>query len=132
MTLKCLISKLYNLENLYSTTVWAQLPLVGQGLLTVQASRSHSFRHVTLSRTLLMSDQSDAVTSIQQHTTLTKDRQPNPGGNRTHIPSKRAAADPRHRSRGHWDWLHSRNTHTNSITEAFLVVVNYNIQGQRI
>jgi hypothetical protein len=28
-----------------------------------------------------------------------------PGGIRTHNPSKRAAADPRLRPRGYWDWL---------------------------
>ena len=44
-----------------------------------------------------------ADVSSWQHTTLTRDRYPCPGGIRTHNPSKRAAADPRLRPRGHWD-----------------------------
>jgi hypothetical protein len=123
MTVTCLTCKPYKNENLHSTIFWAQQPLVGQDLLTVQASRSHSFRQTTLSRTPLMSDQSDAVTSIHQHTALTKDRQPNPGGIRTHNPSIRATADQCLRPRGHWDRLHSRNTHTNSIADDLLAAV---------
>jgi hypothetical protein len=52
-----------------------QQPLVGQGLLIVEASRSHSDtpHSVGLLRT---SDQPDARTSTWQHTTLTRDRYP--------------------------------------------------------
>ena len=50
-----------------------------------------------------MSDQPDAETPTGQHTTLTRDRHPFPGGIRTRNPSKRVAADPRLRPRGHWD-----------------------------
>jgi hypothetical protein len=53
----------------------AQQPLVGQGLLiieAIEASRSHS---VGL---LWTSDQLDAVTSTRQHTTLTRHRHPCP------------------------------------------------------
>ena len=39
-----------------------------------------------------------------QHTTVTRERHPSPGGIRTRYPRKRAAADPRLRPRGHWNW----------------------------
>jgi hypothetical protein len=48
-------------------------------------------------------DQLVAETSTWQHTTLTRDRHPCPGGIRTHNPSKRAAADARLRPHDHWD-----------------------------
>jgi hypothetical protein len=54
---------------------------------------------------LWMRDQLVAETSTWQHTTLTRDRYLCPGGIRTDNPSKRAAADPRLRPHGHWDWL---------------------------
>jgi len=50
-----------------------------------------------------MNDQCLAETSTWQHTILTTDRHPYPGGIRTHNLSRRAAADPRLRPRGHWD-----------------------------
>ena len=71
--------------------------LVGQGLLIIVYSQSHS---VGL---LWIRDQRNAETSTWQHTTLTRHIHA-PGGIRTHNPSKRAAADPRFRSRGPWDW----------------------------
>jgi len=43
-----------------------------------------------------------AETSPWQHTTPTSDRHPCSGGIRTRNQSKRAAADPRLRPRGHW------------------------------
>jgi hypothetical protein len=52
----------------YSST--AQQPLVGQGLLVIEALWSHSVRH------LWTSDQSDAETSTWQHTSLTRDKHP--------------------------------------------------------
>ena len=73
----------------------AQQLLVGQGLVIFEASRSHS--HTSHSVGLLWtSDQPDAETSTWQHTTLTRDRHPCPWRIRTHNPSKRTAANPRH------------------------------------
>jgi hypothetical protein len=73
-----------------------QEPLQGQGLLIVEGSRSHSIG------LLWTSDQRDAQTSTWHHTTLTKDF-PTTSGVRTPKPSKRVAADPCLRRRGHWD-----------------------------
>jgi len=79
----------------------AQQPLVGQRLLNVEDLWSHSNTPHSVGL-LWTSDQHDAETSTWQHTTLTTDNHA-PGGIRTHNPSKRGAADPRLRSRGHWD-----------------------------
>jgi hypothetical protein len=38
-------------------------PIVGQGLLIIKASQSHSVRHTTLVGLLQMNDQTDAETS---------------------------------------------------------------------
>jgi hypothetical protein len=76
-------------------------PLVGQGLLIIEDSRSHSDTPQS-AELIWASDQSDAETSIWQHITLTTDRHA-PGGIRNSNPSKQAAADPRLRQRGHWD-----------------------------
>jgi hypothetical protein len=66
----------------------ARQPVVGQGLLIVEASRSHS---VGL---LWTSDQPDAETSTWQHTQHSQETDIHaPGGIRTRNPSKRAAAD---------------------------------------
>ena len=46
-----------------------------------------------------------AETSTWQHTILTRDRHPCPGGIRTRSPSKRASAHPRLRPLGHWGCL---------------------------
>jgi hypothetical protein len=73
----------------------AQQPLVAQ-VLIIEALRSHS---VGL---LWTSDQPNAETSTRQHTTVTKDRQT------SMPPSKRPAADPRLRPRGHRDRLTQR------------------------
>jgi hypothetical protein len=54
-------------------------------------------------------DQLVAETSTWQHTTLTTDRHPCPGGIRNHNPSKQAAADLRLRPRGHENLLPSVN-----------------------
>jgi hypothetical protein len=79
---------------------------VNQGLLTVQASRSHSDTPHSV-RLLWTSDQSVAETFTWPHTTLHLQEKGIhvPGGIRTHNPSNRAAADPRRRPRGHWDRL---------------------------
>jgi len=52
----------------------AQQPLVGQGLLTVEASRSHSLDAPHSLRLLWPSDLPDAETSTWQHTALTRNR----------------------------------------------------------
>ena len=62
----------------------AQQPPVDQGLLILEVYRSH--------------------------TTLKTDRHPcRHGGIRIHSPSRRAAADPRLRPRGHWVYDHTQN-----------------------
>jgi len=52
-------------------------PLVGQGLLTLEASRSHSDTPHSVGL-FWTSDRPDAETSAWQHTTLTTDRHPCP------------------------------------------------------
>jgi hypothetical protein len=52
---------------------------------------------------LWTSDQPVAETSTWQHTTLTETEIDAPDGIRARNPSKRAAADPCLRPRGHWD-----------------------------
>ena len=79
----------------------AQQPLVGQGLLIIQTSRSHSDAPHSV-RLLCTSDRPDAETSTWQRTTFTRDIFV-PDGIRTNNPSKRAVANPRIRPRGHWD-----------------------------
>ena len=79
-----------------------QQPLVGQGLLSIEASRSQSDTPHSVGL-LWTSDQPVAETTTRQHTTFTRDRHPCPGEIRTHNPSKRAAADPHLTPRGHWD-----------------------------
>jgi len=71
----------------------ARQPLLGQGLLIVEALRSHSDtpHSVVL---LCAGDQHDAKTFTWQHKTLTGDWHRCPGGVRTRNPCKRAAADP--------------------------------------
>jgi hypothetical protein len=78
---------------------WRKQPLVGQGLLIVEVSRSHAPQPVGL---LWTSDQPVADTSTLQHTTLTTDIHA-PGWIRTHNPSKRTDAHPRLGPRGHCD-----------------------------
>jgi hypothetical protein len=80
----------------------AQQPLVGQGLLIIETSRSHSDTPQSVGL-LWTSDQPDAETSTRQHTTLRGDRYPCPRRDRTRNPSKQAAADPRLKPLGHWD-----------------------------
>jgi hypothetical protein len=88
-------------EQVFIFFLVVQQPLVGQGLLINRASRSHSDtpHSVVL---LWTSDQPDAEVSTWQHTTLTTDTHVF-GGIQNHSPSKRAAADPRLRRRGHRD-----------------------------
>ena len=68
-----------------------QQPLVGQGRLTLEATRSHSN-----SRRLV------TQTSVLHHSQQT---QTPPGGIRTYNHSNRADADPSLRPRGHYNWL---------------------------
>jgi len=79
----------------------AQQPPVVQGLLIVEDSRSNSDTPHSVGL-LWTSDQSDTQTSTWQHTTLTTDKHPYPGGIRTRNPNKLAAADPRLWPLGHW------------------------------
>jgi hypothetical protein len=69
----------------------AQQPLVSQGLLIIEALRSHS---VGL---LWTSDKPDTETSGWQHAAQVTDIDA-PGGNQTHNPSKRAVAAPRRKT----------------------------------
>jgi hypothetical protein len=86
----------------------AQQPLEGQGLLIIEAPRSHPQLDTPHSvRLLWTSDQPEAGTSTWQHTTLTRSRHSCPGGIQTRSPSKRAAAEPRLTPRDHWNRLHS-------------------------
>jgi hypothetical protein len=71
-----------------------QQPLVGQGLLLIQTSRSLSGTTHSVG-VLWTSDRPDAETSTSQHTAPTRVR--------TSTPNKRAAADCRLRPRGRWD-----------------------------
>jgi hypothetical protein len=60
-------------------------PLVGRGLLIIEASRSHSNTRHSVGL-LWMSDQPDAVTSTGQHTTLTRETSMQPVGFEPTIP----------------------------------------------
>ena len=78
--------------------------LVGQGLLIIEASRSHSVTHTTLGRIPL--DEWSALRRdlyLTTHNTRKRQTSMPPGGIRTRNPSKRAVADPHLRPRGHWD-----------------------------
>jgi len=74
--------------------------LVGQDLLIIESSRSHSDTPHSVGF-LWTSDQPDAENFNWQHTTLTTDIHAT-SGIRIRNFSKRAAADPRLRLRGHW------------------------------
>ena len=80
-----------------------QQPPVGQGFRIIEDLRSHSDTSHSVGL-LWTSDRPVAETSTRHHTTFTTDIHA-PGEIRTHNPSKRAAADPRLRPRGHWDRL---------------------------
>jgi hypothetical protein len=81
-----------------------QQPLVGQGLVIIEASRSHSDTPHSVGL-LWKSDQPDArdlsLPDNTQHSQETDIHAS--GGIRTHNPSKRAAVDPRLTPRGQWD-----------------------------
>ena len=86
-----------------------QQPLVGQGLLIIEASRSHS-------DTLQSYDSSGrGISPIQRpllttHNTDKTQTSTPPGGIRTQNPSKLAAEDPRFRPRRHRDRQETENS----------------------
>jgi len=77
---------------------------VGQGLLIIEASRSHSDTAHPVGL-LWTSDQPDAEKSIWKHTELIRNRQHASGGIQTRNHSKRATARWHFRRRGHWSQL---------------------------
>jgi len=77
----------------------AQQTKVGQSLLIVEVSRSHS---VDL---LWTNDRPDTETSLPDNTQNSQTEIHVPGGIRTRNLSRRAAAYPSLRPRGHWDRL---------------------------
>ena len=82
----------------------AQQPLGGQGLLIIEASRSHSDTPHSVGL-LWASDQPEEDLHLTaQHSQETDIHAQ--GGIPTRNPSKRAAADPRLRAGGHWDLLY--------------------------
>jgi hypothetical protein len=62
-----------------------------------------TLRHTTVGRTPLDEWSARRKASTCQHTTLTRNRYPWPGGIRTHNLNRREAADLRLRLRGYWD-----------------------------
>jgi hypothetical protein len=74
---------------------------VGQGLLTVEVSSSHSGSSHSVGL-LWTSDRPFSETSTSQHTTVRRDRHTFPGGIRIRNPNKQAAADPHLRPRDHY------------------------------
>ena len=80
----------------------AQQPLLDQGLLTAENSRSRTDTPLSLG-SLCTRDRPVTEISTWQHTTLTTDKHPSPGGIRKRNPSKRAAADPRLKRHSHCD-----------------------------
>jgi len=79
-----------------------QQPPLGQGLLIIEGSQSHSDTPNSVGL-LWTSDQPVAVNSTWQHTTIARNEHPFPDGLRTHNLNKEAAADPHLRQRDHWD-----------------------------
>ena len=90
--------------------LWGLRPNASNGILIHEVSRLHT-RNATQSVGLLWtSDQPVAETSTLQHTIYTADIHAS-GRIRTHILSRRAAADKRFRPRGHRDWIIAENIH---------------------
>ena len=83
----------------------AQQSPLGQGLLIIEASPSHSDTPHSVGL-LRMSDQPDSANVTRQHATKETDIH---SGIWTRIPSKRVAADSRLRPRGRWN-RHKSNT----------------------
>jgi hypothetical protein len=95
----------------------AQQLLVGQGLLIIEASRSHSDTPHSVGL-FWTSDQPDAETSTWQHSQETDIHAAR--GIQTHNPSKRAAADPR---------LRPRARHCDRLCDYINVVKVYRLDG---
>ena len=86
-----------------SSFFWHNSPPVGQGLVIHQVSRSHITTHHSR-----QDSSGRGISSSQRplHDNTQQSQQTDihaPGGIRTHNLSRRAAADPRLRPRGHWD-----------------------------
>jgi len=90
----------------------ARQPLVGQGLLMIEASRSHSDTPHSVGL-LWTSDQPDTETSICTSTHNTHNRVISmpPAGIRTRIPASKRPQTPRLRPRDQWDRQVINNTH---------------------
>jgi hypothetical protein len=78
-----------------------QQPLVGHGLLIIEASRSHSATPHSAGLGRVISQTHRPLLDNTQRSQETK--HPCRGGIRTRNLSKQAAADPRLRPRGHWN-----------------------------
>ena len=91
MRIACWISKAIDMHSEYVFFAMAQHPPVDQGLLIVEASRSHSGTPHSVGL-LWTSDQPDAQTSTSQHTTLTTNIH---GPRRDSNPQSQQASDRR-------------------------------------
>jgi len=81
-----------------------QKPVVGQVLLIIEASRSHSVRQSHSVGLLWTSDQPDTDLYLVKHNTHRRQTDIHAsGGIRTRNPAMLVAEDPRLRPRGHWD-----------------------------
>jgi len=79
-----------------------QQPLVGQGLLIIEASRSHSLDTPHSVGLFWTNNQPDTETLLPDNTQHSQQTNIHaPSGIRTHNPIKQAAANPRLRARGH-------------------------------
>jgi hypothetical protein len=78
-------------------------PLLGQDPLIIEASRLHQTHHTRYASSgRVISPTQRPLSDSTQHLQETDIHAP--GGIRTQDLTKRAAADPRLRRRGHWDW----------------------------
>ena len=83
----------------------AQPPLVGQGVLIIEDSGSHSETPHPVG--LLCTSDHPSQRPLPDNTQQSQETGiHDPGRIRTRNPSKKAAADPRLRPRGHWDRPH--------------------------
>jgi hypothetical protein len=80
----------------------ATAPLVGEGLLIIDASRSHSDTPHSVGL-LWTSDQPDAETATLQHTTHTRDRHQCPRRRSNPQSQQASGVDPSLIQRAHWD-----------------------------
>jgi len=80
----------------------AQQTPMCQGLLIIKVPRSHTDTPHSVGL-LWTSYQPDTGNSTWQHTTLTRERHPCPGGIQTHNTCHRTAAGPHLRPHSHWD-----------------------------